>query len=58
MGALATWFYIGFVPQFTVWIMFTTVIGSLVGGIAAIAMRVEVAEVHVGLSRMLLVAVR
>lgn len=44
MSALATWFYIGFVPQFTGWIMFTTVIGSLAGGIAAIAMRAKAPE--------------
>ena len=44
MSALATWFYIGFVPQFTGWIMFTTVIGSLVGGITALAMRAKAPE--------------
>ena len=44
MSALATWFYIGVVPQFTFWIMFTTVIGSLAAGITALAMRAKAPE--------------
>lgn len=44
MSALATWFYIGFVPQFTFWIMFTTVIGSLAAGITALAMKAKAPE--------------
>ncbi len=44
MSALATWFYIGLVPQFTFWIMFTTVIGSLAAGITALAMKAKAPE--------------
>ncbi len=44
MSALATWFYIGFVPQLTFWIMFTVVIGSLAGGITALAMGAKAPE--------------
>jgi len=39
MGALAKWFYIGAIYQFTFWIMFTVVIGTLFGGITALVMR-------------------
>lgn len=44
MSALATWFYIGLVPQFTFWIMFTTVIGSLAAGITAVIMKAKAPE--------------
>lgn len=36
MSAVAKWFFIGVVPQFSFWIMFTLIIGSLSGGIAAL----------------------
>jgi hypothetical protein len=40
MAPLAKWFYIGFLPQFTVWLWFTVVVGSLFGIVAgAIARR-------------------
>lgn len=40
MGPLLKWFYIGFLPQFTIWIAFTVVVGSLFGIVAgAIARR-------------------
>lgn len=44
MSPIAKWFFIGAVPQFTFWIMFTVVIGSLSGGIAAIVMRAKARE--------------
>ncbi len=44
MSALATWFYIGLVPQFTFWIMFTTVIGSLAAGITAVVLKAKAPE--------------
>jgi hypothetical protein len=31
MGMLATWFWIGAVPQFTVWMAFTVLVGILIG---------------------------
>jgi hypothetical protein len=31
MGVLATWFWIGAVPQLTLWIAFTVIVGMLVG---------------------------
>ncbi len=37
MGALAKWFWIGLVPQMTLWIAFTVVVGTLVGCLAALA---------------------
>jgi len=37
MGALAKWFWIGFLPQMTVWIAFTVVVGALCGGLAVLA---------------------
>ncbi len=40
MAPLAKWFYIGFLPQMTIWIAFTVVVGSLFGIVAgAIARR-------------------
>ena len=39
MAALPKWFWIGFLPQLTVWIAFTVVVGGLVGGLAALALR-------------------
>lgn len=40
MGALTKWFFIGVVPQLTIWIWFTVVVGSLFGlGAAASARR-------------------
>jgi len=38
MATLAKWFWIGLLPQLTVWIAFTVVIGTLFGGLAALAM--------------------
>jgi len=35
MDWVVRWFYIGLVPQMTVWIAFTVVVGMLFGGIAA-----------------------
>jgi hypothetical protein len=34
MGPLARWFWIGFIPQMTIWIFMTVVAGMLCGGIA------------------------
>jgi hypothetical protein len=40
MGTLAKWFTIGLVPQLTIWIWYTIVLGALFGiGAAAIARR-------------------
>ena len=40
MGTLAKWFWIGLLPQLTIWMAFTVVIGGLFGiGAAAIARR-------------------
>ena len=40
MGTLAKWFWIGLLPQLTIWMAFTVVIGALFGiGAAAIARR-------------------
>lgn len=44
MGPLARWFFIGAVPQFTAWILFTVVFGTLFGGLAALAMRTKAPE--------------
>jgi len=35
MGPWARWMWIGLLPQMTIWIAYTVVIGSLLGGIAA-----------------------
>jgi hypothetical protein len=37
MDALAKWFWIGLLPQMTLWIAFTVVVGTLVGCLAALA---------------------
>ena len=37
MSALAKWFLIGLVPQILMWIPFTIVVGSLVGGLTLLA---------------------
>jgi hypothetical protein len=37
MGAIAKWFWIGLLPQMTLWIAFTVVVGTLVGCLAALA---------------------
>jgi hypothetical protein len=34
MGVVATWFWIGFLPQMFFWIGFTVMIGSLFGSMA------------------------
>lgn len=34
MGALSKWFLIGLLPQLTIWIWFTLVVGGLFGAIA------------------------
>ena len=39
MGALAKWFWIGLLPQMTLWIAFTVLVGTLVGCLAALAAR-------------------
>ncbi len=45
MGPLAKWFFIGLVPQLTVWIGFTVSMGSLFGALgAALARRRDVAR--------------
>ena len=44
MSLLAKWFFIGAVFQFSFWIMFTLVIGSLAGGVAAMVMRAKARE--------------
>lgn len=41
MSPFLKWVYIGAVYQFSFWIMFTMVIGSLSGGIAALVMRAK-----------------
>ena len=41
MRPFAKWFYIGAVYQFSFWMMFTMVIGSLSGGVAALVMRAK-----------------
>ena len=33
MGPLGQWFFIGFIPQMTIWIAFTVLVGTLVGAI-------------------------
>jgi hypothetical protein len=44
MAPLPKWFYIGFLPQFTIWIAFTVVVGSLFGIVTgAIARRARTA---------------
>jgi hypothetical protein len=35
MEPLAKWFWIGVLPQLTIWIAFTVIVGMLFGGIAA-----------------------
>lgn len=42
MSAFAKWFYIGAVYQFSFWILFTVVIGSLSGGITALVVGAKV----------------
>jgi hypothetical protein len=37
LGAVATWFWIGLVPQMTLWIAFTVAVGTICGGLAALA---------------------
>ena len=37
MAALPKWFWIGLVPQLTLWIAFTVIIGGFVGGLTALA---------------------
>lgn len=37
MGALAKWFWIGLLPQMTLWMAFTVAVGALFGGFAAFA---------------------
>jgi hypothetical protein len=34
MGPLGRWFFIGFIPQMTIWIAFTMLAGTLIGAIA------------------------
>lgn len=41
MSPLAKWFFIGAVPQFSFWILFTVVIGSLSGGITALVLKAK-----------------
>jgi hypothetical protein len=36
MGWIAKWLLIGLLPQLTVWICFTAIIGMLFGGVAAL----------------------
>ena len=44
VSPFATWVVIGAVPQLTFWLMFTVTIGSLFGGIAAVAMHAKPTE--------------
>jgi hypothetical protein len=37
MSAIPKWFWIGLVPQLTLWMAFTVIVGSLFGGLAALA---------------------
>jgi hypothetical protein len=37
MAALPKWFWIGLLPQLTLWIAFTVTVGGLVGGLTALA---------------------
>lgn len=37
MSAIPKWFWIGVVPQLTLWMAFTVIIGSFFGGLAALA---------------------
>ena len=39
MGLLTKWIVTGFLPQMTFWVMFTVVIGSVFGGLAAVVAR-------------------
>jgi hypothetical protein len=41
MSPLAKWFYIGAVYQFSFWILFTLIIGSLSGGVTALVLRAK-----------------
>ena len=34
IGSFATWVVIGLVPQLTIWMAFTVIVGSIFGGIA------------------------
>jgi hypothetical protein len=34
MGPLATWFWIGLLPQMTIWMAFTVIVGTIAGGLA------------------------
>ena len=37
MSAIPKWFWIGLVPQLTLWMAFTVIVGSFFGGLAALA---------------------
>ncbi|HXB54392.1 MAG TPA: hypothetical protein VN461_06385 [Vicinamibacteria bacterium] len=37
MHPLATWFWIGLLPQLTIWIAFTVILGTIFGALAALA---------------------
>lgn len=41
MGVLGTWFWIGALPQLTLWMAFTVIVGLLVGAAAGALMRAE-----------------
>ncbi len=34
MGPLATWFWVGLLPQMTIWMAFTVIVGTIAGGVA------------------------
>lgn len=50
MGTLAKWFWIGLVPQLTIWIAYTVVVGALFGIVAAAIARRGPAAVAGGTS--------
>jgi len=39
MAPVVKWFWIGLVPQMTIWIMFTVVLGMLLGALAVGVMK-------------------
>ena len=44
MTPLTNWFWIGFVPQLTFWLMFTVVVGALFAGITALVAKPKAVE--------------
>ena len=48
MGLLTKWILTGFVPQMTFWVMFTVLIGTLFGGLAALVSRAKAPSASAG----------